>query len=485
MARLLSGKVKVTPYSGLSTSRYEFIQLSETEPNAGLPSVDGHVLASDTNGNRFWRSAPGASAISGISVKEEGSIVGTADSVSSLNFVGGNLTASASGFGATVTLSDNPQFVNVGATLVTSTSGIVTHLTFTNLSGTIGTVTTLSGTTGTITNFNSTNLNVTGLSTFSGITTVTGPTLFTNQLSVSGIATVRQLSDYKALVGAASSATETFTVTVANKTSNHRYFGTGSSHGYFIDGKESPFITLVPGKKYRFDQSDNTNSGHPLRFYLEVNKTNIFTDNVTTNGTAGSAGAYTEITIVDTTPIVLHYQCSVHSNMGNAVSNYSNSVDTPHQITGRSGANITGVATITTVDATTLDAGTDLFALSGIVTNFTSTNANISGIATISGLTYPVADGTSNQVLTTNGSGVLTFADAQGGVDKHILPVLTRSAQLTTKNDATMVTISAGINTVIGRFGSNVSVTTNAFVIPRTVGVTTQILIETFFNTVA
>jgi len=28
-------------------------------------------------------------------------------------------------------------------------------------------------------------------------------------------------------------------------------------------------------------------------------------------------------------------------------------------------------------------------------------------------------------------------------------------------------------------------VTTNAFVIPRTVGVTTQILIETFFNTVA
>jgi len=484
MAKLLSGKVKVTPYSGLSTSRYEFIQLSETEPNAGLPSVDGHVLASDTNGNRFWRSAPGASAISGITVKEEGSVVGTADSVSSLNFVGGNLTATASGFGATVTLSDNPQFVNVGATLVTSTSGIVTHLTSTNLNvtglSTFAGITTVTGTT-----LFAKQLNVSGVSTFAGITTVTGTTLFAKQLNVSGIATVGQLSDYKALVGAASSITETFVVTVANKTSNHRYSGTGSSQGYFIDGKESPFITLVPGKTYRFDQSDSTNSGHPLRFYLEVGKTNEFTNNVTTNGTAGSAGAYTEITIVDTTPIVLHYQCSVHSNMGNAVSNYSNSVDTPHQITGRSGANITGVATITTVDATTLDAGTDLFALSGIVTNFTSTNANISGIATISGLKYPVSDGTSNQVLTTNGSGVLTFADAQGGVDKHILPVMTRSSQSTTKNDATMVTISAGINTVIGRFGSNVSVTTNAFVIPRTVGVTTQILIETFFNTVA
>jgi len=443
MAKLLSGKVKVTPYSGLSTSRYEFIQLSETEPNAGLPSVDGHVLASDTNGNRFWRSAPGASAISGITVKEEGSVVGTADSVSSLNFVGGNLTATASGFGATVTLSDNPQFVNVGATLVTSTSGIVTHLTSTNLNvtglSTFAGITTVTGTT-----LFAKQLNVSGVSTFAGITTVTGTTLFAKQLNVSGIATVGQLSDYKALVGAASSITETFVVTVANKTSNHRYSGTGSSQGYFIDGKESPFITLVPGKTYRFDQSDSTNSGHPLRFYLEVGKTNEFTNNVTTNGTAGSAGAYTEITIVDTTPIVLHYQCSVHSNMGNAVSNYSNSVDTPHQITGRSGANITGVATITTVDATTLDAGTDLFALSGIVTNFTSTNANISGIATISGLKYPVSDGTSNQVLTTNGSGVLTFADAQGGVDKHILPVMTRSSQSTTKNDATMVTISAG-----------------------------------------
>jgi len=170
--------------------------------------------------------------------------------------------------------------------------------------------------------------------------------------------------------------------------------------------------------------------------------------------------------------------------------------------------NVSGVGTIVTVDATTVDAGSNLFAVSGVVTNFTATNLNVtglstfagittvtgttlfskqlnvSGVTTISGLKYPVADGTLNQVLTTNGSGVLTFANAQGGIDKHILPVMTRSSQSTTKNDATMVTISAGINTVIGR-SSNVSVTTNAFVIPRTVGVTTQILIETFFNTVA
>jgi hypothetical protein len=150
-----------------------------------------------------------------------------------------------------------------------------------------------------------------------------------------------------------------------------------------------------------------------------------------------------------------------------------------------SNLNVSGVGTIVTVDATTVDAGSNLYAVSGVVTNFTSTNTNVTGIATISGLKYPIADGASGQALVTNGSGVLSFTNIQGGIDKHILPVMTRTAQSNTKNNATMVTISAGINTVIGRFGSNVNVNTNAFVIPRTVGITTQILIETFFNSVA
>jgi len=38
-------------------------------------------------------------------------------------------------------------------------------------------------------------------------------------------------------------------------------------------------------------------------------------------------------------------------------------------------------------------------------------NATISGTPTLGGLTYPTADGTANQVLTTNGSGTLSFAD--------------------------------------------------------------------------
>ena len=38
-----------------------------------------------------------------------------------------------------------------------------------------------------------------------------------------------------------------------------------------------------------------------------------------------------------------------------------------------------------------------------------------SGVVTIDGLTYPAADGSANQVMKTNGSGVLSFTDAGGG----------------------------------------------------------------------
>ena len=112
----------------------------------------------------------------------------------------------------------------------------------------------------------------------------------------------------------------TYTVTVASKTSAHPYTGQGSSSAYFLDGKESPSIILAPNMTYRFDQANSSNSGHPLRFYLEAAKTTAYTTNVTTNGTPGSAGAYTQIVVTDATPPVLYYQCSSHGYMGSVAS---------------------------------------------------------------------------------------------------------------------------------------------------------------------
>ena len=101
------------------------------------------------------------------------------------------------------------------------------------------------------------------------------------------------------------------------KTSNHIYHGTGSSLGYTLDGVESPFIQFEPGNTYRFNQDDSSNGSHPLRFYLDAAKNTAYTTGVTTSGTPGSATAYTQIVVSDTTPQRLYYQCSSHAHMGN------------------------------------------------------------------------------------------------------------------------------------------------------------------------
>ena len=108
----------------------------------------------------------------------------------------------------------------------------------------------------------------------------------------------------------------TFKVVVATKDSSHPYNGVGSGNGYKINGIFAPYLKLIPRNTYRFDQSDSSNSGHPLRFYLDAAKATAYTTGVTTNGTPGSSGAYTQIIISDSTPSVLHYQCSAHGYMG-------------------------------------------------------------------------------------------------------------------------------------------------------------------------
>ena len=46
-----------------------------------------------------------------------------------------------------------------------------------------------------------------------------------------------------------------------------------------------------------------------------------------------------------------------------------------------------------------------------------------------SSITYPTSDGTNGQVLTTNGSGTLSFADASGGLESGT--VTTTSTSIT------------------------------------------------------
>jgi len=200
--------------------------------------------------------------------------------------------------------------------------------------------------------------------------------------------------DYKSDWGSSSSPIS-FEVKVITKTSAHPYTGVGSSNAYTIDGVEGAVLNFDgadTGKTYyyRFDQSDASNDGHPLRFYLNAAKSTAYTTNVTTNGTPGTSGAYTQIQVDEYTPNLLYYQCSSHAHMGNYIHHISNM------------CNSNGV----------------LFKM-------------------------PTADGSAGQIIKTDGSGVLSFT-AAGGTS----PTVTGVTPSAIGNTATSVVI-AGTNFVI------------------------------------
>ena len=186
---------------------------------------------------------------------------------------------------------------------------------------------------------------------------------------------------------ASSSTPITYTVTVASKTAAHPYNGVGSSNGYFINGIESPIIEIKGNDTskpyhYKFDQSDASNSGHPLLFYNNASKTTAFTTGVTTSGTPGQAGAYTLIAVDSDTPNILYYQCSSHANMGNHTFSTSPTVNT------------------------------------GFF------------------LKLPATDGTADQVLKTNGSGTLSFGSSV------TFPTISSISPSVIENTQTAVTIT-------------------------------------------
>ena len=183
------------------------------------------------------------------------------------------------------------------------------------------------------------------------------------------------------------SAPIVYTVTVATKTTGHPYHNVGSSNAYVINGIEAPIIELKGNDTakpyyYKFDQSDGTNAGHPLRFYNNVGKTTQFTTGVTTSGTPGQAGAHTTIAVDKDTPSILYYQCSHHANMGNHTIHNSPTINT------------------------------------GVF------------------LKLPTADGTANQVISTDGSGTLSFSDSV------LFPTISSISPSVIENTATNITLT-------------------------------------------
>ena len=236
--------------------------------------------------------------------------------------------------------------------------------------------------------------------------------------------------------------TKTFTVKVITKTAKHRYHGSGSSLGYTIDGEQSPFITLTPGRTYRFDQADNSNSNHQLRFYLESDKTTLYESGVTYNGTAGNSGAYTQIVVGDQTPVVLHYQCVNHAYMGNAVQNNSNVVNTNYPAILRDGLTVTG-------SATTLS--------SAVISNLTNTRVVYAGTsgALVDSANFTFANNTLS-VLNLDVDGLASFDDIAVSAASTFTGAIDANGDLDVDGHTELDNVNiSGVTTFVGNIDAN------------------------------
>ena len=299
--------------------------------------------------------------------------------------------------------------------------------------------------------------------------------------------------------------TRTLTITVVGgNPSNHPYHNVGSSNKYAIDGSTATAdvtLYLAEGGTYVFDQSDSSNSGHPLRFSTTANGTHSggteYTTGVTVTGVPGNAGAKTTIIVADSAP-TLYYYCTQHSNMGwtaNTVAATSWGVLSWGQ--GAWGdqndisVSVTGVASTTAVGSITTDAeigegwgrgtwgnrvwngvysviltGVSATTAVGSVTPSISISVSVTGVASstavgsvtttqgvslsVTGLPITSSIGT----ITANGTGDVsaTGLSLTGSVGSVIIAPLTIA-------DATGVGLTSSVGTAITAFDSLVSVT--------------------------
>lgn len=278
-------------------------------------------------------------------------------------------------------------------------------------------------------------------------------------------------------------------VTVITKTAAHPEFGNGSSSGFVIDGVEGAYLEFTPGITYKFDQSDSSNANHPLRFYEDSAKATAYTTGVTTSGTPGSAGAYTQIAPTTSTPAVLFYQCSAHSLMGSYVKfgtvtstdTYSINVaqdgsnvdlnldaasgtDSTVQLTAgsnitltRNDANQVTIASTASGGVTVQEEGSSL-STEATTLNFVGDSVTASGTGATKTITITGSDGGSGQVTAqkntftaTAGQEDFTITSAPDSVNNlqvYIDGVYQAKANYTTSG--TTVTINTGTGVALG-----------------------------------
>ena len=208
---------------------------------------------------------------------------------------------------------------------------------------------------------------------------------------------------------------------------------TGSSK-FALDGSSQVTASLQKSGRFIFDLS-GASSSHPFKLSATEDGTHTtggseYTTGVTVVGTQGSAGAQLVLELTQATPDVLYYYCSSHSGMGGAIYTGVGKALTidpsaSDAITIDSDGSVgIGVAS----PGRSLDVSGDIKIRGGDILGAGASSAiqiasnsnitipqNLSVTGTFNGLSYPTSDGSANQVLTTNGSGTLSFTTVSGG----------------------------------------------------------------------
>ncbi len=218
---------------------------------------------------------------------------------------------------------------------------------------------------------------------------------------------------------------------------------------FVIDGTSQQTVELKPSVTYRFDQSDSSNSNHPLRFSTNDNNSPSapFTTGVTTAGTPGNAGAYTQVKLEQDAPAVLYYYCSNHSGMGGKAIVRMSDFTASRALISDSGGDI-AVSGVTTTELDILDGLTASTAELNIMDGVTATTSELNimdGVtATTAELNY--VDGVTSAIQTQINSKQATITGAATTIDDADLT----ASRAVVSNSSGKVAVSAVTATELG-----------------------------------
>tara|TARA_R100001510_G_scaffold57145_1_gene64306 strand:- start:3555 stop:6200 length:2646 start_codon:yes stop_codon:yes gene_type:complete len=420
---------------------------SDTTTALVLPNVDnrkGKTLAFNASSGAV-ESGPTISGITTVNAMaadiaaladiEDGTTA--TDAISGLAAIKANVTTAA-GIASNITTVAGIQ------ANVTTVAGVQANVT--TVAGIASDVTSVAGISSAVSsvNSNSSNINtvagaISNVNTVGGIassvTTVAG--VASNVTAVAGIS-----SDVTTLANALSSST-TFVVTVAN---------VGGVNVFVVDGSNKPSLQLDRGNTYIFDQSDASNSGHPLAF---KNGSSSYTTGVTSTGTPGSSGAKTTIIVDSNAPSSgLLYYCTVHGNaMGNSITTVTNNFSVVASNIG----NINSVAGNSTNINSVASSIANVNTVAGTLTAVNSFNDLFSA-----GSSAPSSPSegdlwydTTNSALKVYVSGSFQLAGAylQGLTTTHVFTATSNQTTFTTDDASQTMSIFANGNTLVFKNG--------------------------------